>query len=221
MQFNDQLLHGTPYFKYNHILLMNISSTSLEIHRIVSNTYHDVRRDSLISNGISNEIYANSPNTSIFSIFLQLFSLFDQCAMYCNNQLGNIISRKKASYFGKKAKETALGIANAVHADQRLVFLAAHGFYERDGDAIESEWHILLTQFRHRVIYHQGVFFQSDLKSINLFLLKSGYRKSERDNYNYRFGTTPNITRSYDFISFLLFACENLVSLVSLYERYL
>jgi hypothetical protein len=43
----------------------------------------------------------DSPNTSIFSIFLQLFSLFDQCAMHSNNRLGNITSRKKAAYFGK------------------------------------------------------------------------------------------------------------------------
>jgi hypothetical protein len=204
------------YLQVHKLTITNLDTIASEIHRVIELAYVRVmlRQNNVVGNDVN--------TTTFFQTLITLFPLYDQCAVFASNVLGDIRTPDKAVFFGKGAKKTAKLIANNPLVSDRKAFVLGAFGYEETGSrnekgeivhAIELEWHSILTLLRGRFIHRQGIFFKSDLIRISSFMSSCcGKWAESRIEYQRMWGNTH--LNAYDFISFLLLAAENLVSLI-------
>ena len=210
--------HRGPYLQAHASVLSNIDTLSADVARVFSLSFASI----LFGQDKDSE-ECDTPNSTMFATLLTMFSLFDQCAVFLSNKLGEIISPEEAVFFGVKSNQTVIELANRARPEHLCLLLSAFGFVTRRpkggvevSPTEEESWRSLLTILRGRIVHRQGVFFKSDLEKISHFIIENGFKKTERDIYLSNNGNG----HAFDFMCFLLFASEKLTSLVRLIQCY-
>jgi hypothetical protein len=203
--------HRGPYLQAHASVLSNIDTLSADVSRVFSLSFASI----LFGRNKDSEEW-DTPNSTIFATLLSMFSLFDQCAVLLCNKLGEMISPEEAVFFGVKANQTVIELANRTRPEHVGLLLSAFGYGGADME--EERWRSLLTLLRGRIVHRQGVFFKSDLEKISHFIIEKGFKTTERDIYLSNNGNRH--IHAFDFMCFLVFASEKLTSLVRLIQCY-
>ena len=152
----------------------------------------------------------DTPNSTIFATLLSMFSLFDQCAVLLCNKLGEMISPEEAVFFGVKANQTVIELANRTRPEHVGLCIWLRWLWRKMAQSFD------ITTWKNCPSTRS--FFKSDLEKISHFIIEKGFKTTERDIYLSNNGNRH--IHAFDFMCFLVFASEKLTSLVRLIQCY-